>query len=90
MWRYNHTDELYHFGIPGMHWRHRKAQINKKKNKKSNHILRKTINSTIKTVASIGMGGYNNETISNAKKTAKHVTLAQNMSPKYKSKFIYK
>lgn len=31
---YHSTDELYHYGILGMHWGHRKAQISKINNKK--------------------------------------------------------
>ena len=27
MWRYTHTDELMHYGVPGMRWGHRKSNV---------------------------------------------------------------
>lgn len=64
MWKYNYTDELYHYGVIGMRWNHRKAKeynILKAKTKaklsvstaKYNGNKRKAANvNTVKNVAS--------------------------------------
>lgn len=33
MWQYNYSDELYHYGVPGMRWGRRKGGIIGKKKK---------------------------------------------------------
>lgn len=37
MWKYNNFDELYHYGVPGMRWGHRRAKNNVKTSKTPNH-----------------------------------------------------
>ena len=67
MWQYRNTNELYHFGIPGMHWGHRKAKQYKANQKvyrtKLSNIsknLEKTGNnkSDAKKIAYLNQKGY--------------------------------
>lgn len=50
MWRYQNTDELYHYGIPGMRWGIRRQR---RLSEKANRLLSKNHGDQRKTMRSI-------------------------------------
>lgn len=43
MWKYNETDELYHYGILGMRWGRRKAKYTSKDYRQAKNIRKKKV-----------------------------------------------
>lgn len=61
MWEYNYGDELYHFGVPGMKWGHRKANVQVSSAKaayKSSKAAYKTAKKDLRKGAGISGFGY--------------------------------
>ena len=52
MWQYQNTDELYHHGVLGMKWGHRKAREERLTNK-AQKIYKKNNGNTMKSIKSI-------------------------------------
>ncbi len=57
MWQYNNTNELYHFGIPGMRWGHRKQYTKNTGNSKKVDRIKKTMKIAT-AAAAIAVGAY--------------------------------
>lgn len=54
MWQYKHTDELYHYGVPGMRWGKRKSTSTEEKSAENSRASRGK-SKAAKILASIGI-----------------------------------
>lgn len=54
MWKYTHTDELYHYGVPGMKWGQRKARYTSGSGQPSNikRVVRRPVSASQPSAAS--------------------------------------
>ena len=91
MWKYNHTDELYHYGVLGMRWGHRKNPAVKaahKEYKQSKKEYRKESVKNLKNVfrKSTWVAGAKNQ--EDYKKAHKGLTDARNKREKAAFKLI--
>ena len=54
MWQYKHTDELYHYGVPGMKWGRRKSSSSEQKSDENSRAS-KGKSKAAKILAGIGV-----------------------------------
>ena len=60
VWEYKNPDELYHHGILGMHWRHRKAQMNQNKKLREYRKAEKKAEYNVRFNRAMKFGGRRN------------------------------
>lgn len=73
MWQYKHTDELYHYGVQGMKWGHRKS-IGSEQKSDGKSQASKNKSTAIKILAGIGIAAVATVAVGAAVKYGKPAT----------------